>query len=453
MEAEYARPAFELNEDDLSFLARYEGDTWRFTPSSKEELLIQFVDRLVQARPKISETEKKFLRRQCSSFYDKHRKQFKRIERLVADERAYGERIRSDLTKEDARDEAVNRIASSHNLITLKDTNEVYYYKDGIYISGGEPLIKAFSDRIMETSSKHDREEILDTLRIRNYHDRDEFDSDPYMLNLKNCWINLRNFRRVNHTPGLLSFVQLPVSYRRKATCPKIMKFLDEVLYPEDVIVIQELFGYVLWKGYPSAKAFMLIGEGSNGKSTLINLIKALLGNQNTSARGLQELEIDRFAKADFHSKLANLYADLPDVALKSTGIFKMLTGGDLISAQRKFQNPFNFVNYAKLIFSANKVPEVHDDTEAFFRRWILITFPDKFEGEKANKNLLSELTTEQELSGLLNWAIEGLKRLQSNGWNFSNSRSTEEIREEYIRKSSPVDAFFFDCMILDPES
>src|SRR5208337_5133071 len=99
------------------------------------------------------------------------------------------------------------------------------------------------------------------------------------------------------------------------------------------------------------------IGDGSNGKSTLINLIKALIGLKNVSSRGLQELEMNRFAKADLYGKLANLYADLPDTALRSVGIFKMLTGGDPITAERKFQNPFKFISGAKLIFSCNKVP------------------------------------------------------------------------------------------------
>jgi len=108
-------------------------------------------------------------------------------------------------------------------------------------------------------------------------------------------------------------------------------------------------------------------------------------------------------------------------------------------------------VNYAKLIFSANKLPETRDFTTAFFRRWIIINFPNVFEGSNDDKTLLKKLVTEEELSGLFNWALEGLHRLLLNG-NFSNSKSTEEIQDIYERMSSPVLGFIKDCVDVNPD-
>ncbi|MEM3379049.1 MAG: phage/plasmid primase, P4 family [Candidatus Bathyarchaeia archaeon] len=195
----------------------------------------------------------------------------------------------------------------------------------------------------------------------------------------------------------------------------------------------------------------MLVGEGSNGKSTFLNLIKAFLGQQNVCGRSLQDLELNRLAKNDLYTKLANIHADLPDRALQSTGTFKMLTGHDLIAAE-KFLQTFNFLNYAKLLFSANKVPEANDDTSAFFRRWIIIVFPKVFTGSKANPYILEKLTTETELSGLLNMALKGLKRLLKTG-QFSHSKTTEEVREDYVRKSSPIAAFVMNCIEIDADA
>ena len=129
-----------------------------------------------------------------------------------------------------------------------------------------------------------------------------------------------------------------------------------------------------------------------------------------------------------------------------------MLTGGDLISAERKFKGFFKFVNFAKLIFSCNKIPATKDDTDAFFRRWVIIDFPNKFEGEKANPNILEEMATPEELSGFLNWALEGLRRLLKNK-GFSYSFTTNEIREKYIMGSNPVLAFVEKCIEVDSES
>jgi putative DNA primase/helicase len=164
------------------------------------------------------------------------------------------------------------------------------------------------------------------------------------------------------------------------------------------------------------------------------------------STEPLQSFEANRFSIGCLFGKLANIYADLSDRALVKTGNFKMLTGGDTISAEYKFRDRFNFKNYAKLIFSANKIPESKEDTTAFFRRWIIINFPNRFlpDNPKTDPQLLKKLTTEAELSGFLNWCLEGLKRLNENK-KFSTSKSIEETREQYLRSSDPVKAFAMD--------
>ncbi len=120
--------------------------------------------------------------------------------------------------------------------------------------------------------------------------------------------------------------------------------------------------------------------------------------------------------------------------------------------AERKFQMAFSFVNHAKLWFSANRVPRTEDDSDAFYRRWNIIVFPNAFDGEKADPHLLSRLTTPEELSGILVWAVGGLRRLLRVGA-FSNSSTVETIREEYTRLSDPVAAFVADPCEKDPTS
>ena len=195
----------------------------------------------------------------------------------------------------------------------------------------------------------------------------------------------------------------------------------------------------------------MLQGAGRNGKSTLLNLLQAFLGMDNCSNVALTSLCNDRFAKAQLFGKLANIYSDLPSEALKNSADFKALSGGDRITAEHKFQAAFAFTNYAKLIFSCNYVPMTHDLSNAFFDRWIIIRFPNMFTGEKMNPNLLAKLTTEDELSGLLNLAIRGLKRLLENG-GFTYRKSLEEVQDEYERLSNPVAAFLADMCEEDPE-
>ena len=347
-------------------------------------------------------------------------------------------------------------LCNEMHIVTLSDTDEVLVYENGVYIKGGESKIAATIEKTLQLATLSHKanlnfiRETIGHIKRRTYRLRTEFDTDPYIINVKNGLLDIRSesIEFKAHTPEYLSIVQLPVKYNQNAECPKCLKFVNEILYHEDVAVLQEIGGSILWRDYPTQKAILLVGEGGNGKSTLIEVIKTLLGKTCISSRSLQELQKNRFAKADLHAKLANVYADLDDEELRYVGTFKMLTGGDPITAEHKFRNSFDFTNYAKLIFSANRVPEVYEDTLAFFRRWLIINFPNIFtETERENKNLRAELTTEQELSGFFNWFLEGLKRLRTNHWRFSNSRSTTEIREDYIRRSSPIQAFLIDCV------
>ncbi len=207
-----------------------------------------------------------------------------------------------------------------------------------------------------------------------------------------------------------------------------------------------EVIGYCLYKTAQYEKAIMLVGTGSNGKSVFLKIVEALVGPQNTSHVPLQGLDKDRFAAAGLYCKMVNSFADLKQIKLSSAGTFKTLVSGDRIRAQNKFQQPFDFNNYAKLIFSANKIPESEDETYAYYRRWLILEFSKVFDDNK-DTNLISKLTTQQELSGLLNLALVALKQLRkNNGW---NDIAVEKIRQKYEEKSNTVKAFLTaDCII-----
>ena len=353
-------------------------------------------------------------------------------------------------------------ILESLELLTLRDTGEVLFYDEraGVYRFNGEAEVAAKCQLLLEEKcSKHVVEEVLGHIRRSTYCDRKDFDARPEVLNTANGLLDVSTMGFNPHVPAFLSLQQIPHKFDPLAECPNIEAFLGSTLYPEDVKVLQEVVGYCLWRGYPAAKLFVFVGDGENGKSTTLNLLKALLGSDNLSARTIQSLEKNRFASASLFGKLANICADVPSEGLETTGMLKMLTGGDLVPAERKLRDLFEFVNYAKLLFSANVPPEVHDDTTAFYRRLVVFAFPYTFvEGadekllgpdadkiRKADKDVLTKITTPEEMSGFLNWALKGLKRLKEHGWTFSYSRGTQEVKDDYIRKSSPVKAFVLD--------
>lgn len=328
------------------------------------------------------------------------------------------------------------------NFLTTKDNKQIFYYNDGIYHSEGETKIRSIAEEFMEEQTKtHYKNEIEDYIRDKNYVNREIFITSPIYVNVKNGIINLKTKELLPHTPKHYFLNEIPVNYKPDITPPKIKKFFQEITYKEDLLTLQEFIGYCLYRKYHIHKACMFLGGGKNGKSTAINLITTFLGKENVSNKELQELIYQRFASSKLYGKLLNAAADISDKALSKTGKFKELTGEDRIDAEMKFKDSFSFVNYAKFLFSANKLPPANDDSYAFYRRWILISFPNTFTGKKCNPDLLEELTTEEELSGLLNWAIEGLQRLLKNK-DFSYNKTVEEVAEQYKLLSDPEYGF-----------
>ena len=344
-----------------------------------------------------------------------------------------------------------DEIKEKYTFKTLRDTEETWFYNDGIYHPDAETIIKeevrtALCDGISECRAN----EVIFCIKTDTYIEREAMNKNKDMIHLKNGIFDLKTMALLPFSPEAISTIQIPIEYDPQADCPEIKKFFSEIILEADIPVIQELFGYTLFKGYPIQKATMLIGGGANGKSTLTALLTRFLGKNNVSSVALQDLDMNRFAIACLYNKMANIYSDLTNKSLYQTGRFKMLVGGDLISAEQKFRNTFTFVNYAKLIFSANQLPETQDDSDAFYRRWIIVNFPNVFEGEKADAKILEKLTTKEELSGLFNWAIEGLKRLLETG-RFSYHKNTEEIRDAYERLSNPLVCFIKDTVEIAP--
>jgi putative DNA primase/helicase len=266
---------------------------------------------------------------------------------------------------------------------------------------------------------------------------------------LQNGLLDIETGEFTEHSPDYLSLVQLPISYDPNAKCPNILKFLGQVLHPQDIFTALEIIGYCLYKNAKYEKAVMLFGPGSNGKGVFIKLIESFVGLENTSHVPLQDLDKDKFASADLYCKMVNTFADLKAEKLSTTGMFKTLVSGDTIRAQKKYGQPFSFRNYAKLIFSANKIPDSDDKSYAYYKRWLILSFEKVFEGkETKDTNKINKLTTPEELSGLLNLALIALKQLHKDG-GFKDV-SVEKIRKEYDENSNAVKAFLDDKCAVD---
>jgi putative DNA primase/helicase len=345
-----------------------------------------------------------------------------------------------------------DELMRDYHFITFDDNHEIYYYENGIYRHGGENLIiQVAQAKLGDYTSKRHREEVKSYIQYATMIRRDLVDNEPYILNLRNGLYDLKQDKFKPHTPDLLSTVQLPVKYDPIADCPNIETFLSDVVSEKDKQVLYEWTGYSMIPDTRIQRAVMLVGSGSNGKGVFLQLLTAFIGKENTSEESLQSLGKDKFAPANLHRKLLNIFPDLPSSDIEDNSAFKMLTGGDLIRGEKKYETAFKFRNTARLIFSANQPPWPKDAGYAYFRRWMLIEFPHKFEGKSANKSLISSLTTEKEMSGLLNKAIVALKEVLAKE-EFSYDKTVAEVEKMYCTKSNNVAAFADECVKMSSE-
>jgi len=340
------------------------------------------------------------------------------------------------------------QILDENHIVTLGDTGEMLRYEGGVYHDGAEAVVDAAVERLKPNATNHDCLEVRGHIKRKTYRDRSEFDSDPYVVNVRNGLLDVRTGQLDSHDPCYLSRTQLPVDWRAGARCTRFLKFLGEVLPDSsDRRMVLEEMASCLWRSGALQKAYMWVGDGANGKSTLATALTALLGERSVSHVQMQSLEANRFASAELEHKLANIYSDISDSELYHTGKLKSLIASDPIMAEKKGKNPFDLHSTAKMIYSANKLPQVQDTTDAFFRRWIITEFKQKFEGEQANTKLIDDLTTSNELSGLLRILVAIVGRIIERG-SLSRSPTTEQLRAEWGQRADTVSAFLHECLI-----
>ncbi len=352
------------------------------------------------------------------------------------------------------------KIMESYHFITLRETNEILVYEDGVYKPEAETLIKEECEKRIRNCSSYMRNEVTKTIQASTYASRHDFDSGANLINLKNGLLNIRTGKCTEHTPEILCRIQIPVNYNPNAGSIEFMKFLLKCLpdYHDRITVIEE-FANILIKSPNFEKVSIHVGGGSNGKSTFLKLVKSFLGSENVASVSIHDLITNRFAPARLDGKLANIYPDIDSTELKKFGKFKALVSGDPIDVEKKGKDAFLMENKAKMIFSCNQIPEIEEDTDAAFRRFLvtewIIQFRSKNEADEEkgiyeeDSELFDKLTLEKELSGILNLLIFTVKKmLKQNGFTFE--QTIEQVRKTMKEKADPIREFVNNHLILD---
>ncbi len=330
----------------------------------------------------------------------------------------------------------------------MRDLSDTFWtYRGGVWTRDTKARVRAeVTARLGERTRRGHRTNVEEYL-LGSVEIIEPANPQPDAINTQNGMLDWQTGRLRDHDPDDKSTVQLGAAWMPGAACPVVEAWLREVL-PQDLLepvgnspgFIWEVLGYLCYSGNPLHKALLLLGAGRNGKGTLLRLVTALLGQANVSAVPLHSLVDNRFRVAELEGRLANIAGDLDSTWLESTALFKAITGGDSVTAERKYGAPFDFSPFAVPVYSANAVWGTPDTSLGYMSRWVVIPFPNNFDGVE-DRGLDAALSTPAELEGVLARAVQGLRVVLAAG-NFTEPPSVVEAFARFRDESDPVSAF-----------
>lgn len=332
--------------------------------------------------------------------------------------------------------------------------DNLYVYKDGYYQDDGERTVKEEVNKKLDNELKsHYMSEVLNAIKTRPgiAVDHREFVPPKFKINFENGVYDLETGDFNDHSPDMYFTQQVPWEYDPSAEPEDLNDFFGEITRnSEDRQTLYELSGYAMMTSMPISNAFMLAGQGSNGKTVFLNTLEKLIGHENTKHEDLQQIESSRFATQSIHQKLMVISDDLPSEELEEGNTLKALTGGGTVRAEYKGGDHFEFDNYALPVFAANEIPPTKDQSNGFFRRWTIIDFPYTFtedpEGDMEKEKepefkLMRRINSDEEMKGYVAKSVQAVQKVFDQG-KFTNTNTPEETRMKWNSYADPVMEF-----------
>ena len=321
----------------------------------------------------------------------------------------------------------------------------LHIYRDGVYRDGYKQ-IEAEMIRAIPDLSDAKRKEVLKYMQLICERVQQ---ADARFVAFRNGIYDVVNDTLQDFSPAIVITNKIPWDYNPQAYNELADVTLDKLACNDPAIraLLEECIGYCFYRRSELGKAFILTGEKNNGKSTFLDMIKAVLDEENISALDLKELG-DRFSTSMMFGKLANIGDDIGDDFMQGTQVamFKKVVTGNRIKAERKGQDPFEFNPYVKLLFSANDIPRMKDKTGAVLRRLVIIPFNARFSKDDPDYDpfIKYKLIEAPSVEYLITLGMKGLRRVLENQ-DFTRSERVDRQLEEYEEENNPIVAFIKD--------
>lgn len=304
----------------------------------------------------------------------------------------------------------------------ISKSGSFYKYCDGIYtevsiLEVEQMLVDLVpSDPAMKIPSSLSQSNLRETLSVimrRRFFYREQFNPEG-IINFKNGLFSVDEKKLTKHTMGIISTNMLPYAYNAKATAPVFLQVLEEATEGCELkkMIIQEFAGYCLSRDTRLEKALFLIGAAGSGKSTIIEGIITMLGEENISSATMDKVCQPRYTGL-FINKIANIASEIPKDISGYEESLKAIISGEKVTVDTKYLPSYDARPYCKFIFAGNDLPCISDSSDGIFRRMLLIYLNNAVDKERIDVDLKEKIRKEG--AGIFNWALEGYHRLKKN--------------------------------------
>ena len=351
----------------------------------------------------------------------------------------------------------VNKPGTIESFLVMHFPSGLYYCNESFYgyIAGAWVAQDERSDirrKIAELMGSNAKgKKVNDTLTLlKDFQSVREADinKNKHLICLQNGTLDTNSYELLEHSPSHGLMTKTNIEWNPDATCPRWLRFLDEIFVndidkDQKIAFVKEWFGYCLAPDSSLHKFVMMVGAGGNGKSVLLFILVQLVGVANVSHAHIERLD-EKYVRAELEGKLVNISSEMSADATIADGYLKAIVAGDIVEAERKYKPSFSFRPYSRLIGSTNGLPRLLDHSEGFARRAIILTFNRIFALHEQDTALEQALLNE--LSGILSWAVDGLRQLRERK-TFDIPQSSIAALAQYRRDSDPVQQFAEECL------
>jgi putative DNA primase/helicase len=291
------------------------------------------------------------------------------------------------------------------------------------------------------------KNEILESIRITGRL-REVEDTPKNWIQFQDTVVDIETGRIFQATPNYMFTSCVPRFYGDAEDTPTIDKLFNDWVGPEYMQMLYEICAYCMYDAYPIHRIFCFIGSGRNGKSQFLKVLKKLVGETNTLSTELERITNSRFETSKFYKKKVAFIGETNFNSLHNTGILKQLSDGSYIPCEFKGKDSIDFESSAKIVIATNGLPITSDHTDGFYRRWLIIDFPNKF---NEGKDVVADIP-DAEYDNLCRKCIRILRDLLARG-SFTKEGDIDERARRYEAKSNPVRAFVEECCKEDGSS